>query len=243
MRSLNVEFVMSAFQAGQFPWLELPEVAFAGRSNVGKSSLINAVLNRKGVARVSGRPGRTQSINFFKVNERWVFVDLPGYGFAKVPKEVQDAWRPLIESYLMDRLPLQLVVLIVDIRRDPMASDVQLKQFLDGQQIPVVLVATKADKLSKQKGQRSIAKLARAMGMPPSGIVRFSAQSGDGRPELWKLIYESLEEGVASMKAARMAQELEDQQEIGASSSPDEGKGMPGNEGPPTIVTDEEGRF
>ncbi len=130
MKILSAEFVLSAKEPAHYPPAVLPEIAFAGRSNVGKSSLINTLLNRKGLARTSNTPGRTQEINFFRVNDRFAFIDLPGYGYAKVPESIRKQWGPMVETYLRERDTLRLVVLILDVRRDPSEEDLQLIDWL-----------------------------------------------------------------------------------------------------------------
>ena len=204
MHTATVKFLTAATRPEQFPDLDLPEIAFAGRSNVGKSSLINTLVGRRQVARVSSTPGRTQSINFFQVNRDWVFVDLPGYGFAKVPKQVRASWQHLVESYLVGRVALQSVVLIIDIRRDPMPADVQLKAFLDAHRIPYMVVATKADKLSRQQLDRQISKFIRATGVPVGAIFPFSAVSHLGRQTVWEAIRLVMERGAVKMKQVRI---------------------------------------
>ncbi len=228
MHTRQVSFMLSALRKEQFPTSNLPEIAFAGRSNVGKSSLINTLIGQKQVARVSSTPGRTQAVNFFLIDGVWVFVDLPGYGFAKVPPAVKASWKKLIESYLVDRTPLQGVVLIVDIRREPMESDLQLKEFLHSQDIPVLLVATKVDKLSRQQADRQISTLARAMEISADSIVRFSSLSRVGRQELWEEVASLMREGADRMKALRI-----EAQKAGA------GSGTP----MPTVITRDDGSW
>lgn len=178
---------LGSFQ-GQLPDTGLPEVAFAGRSNVGKSSLLNRMLNRKSAARVSNTPGRTQSINLFQVGEACVFADLPGYGFAKVPPQVMEAWKAWIEAYLAEREPLRLVVMLVDARRDPQALDLQLTDALDQLQRRSVVVATKVDKLGKQEKARQLAAIRRAYRLDAAGPIAFSAVTGEGRDALWDAV-------------------------------------------------------
>ncbi len=209
MHTATTRFLVAAVTPEQFPDIDLPEMAFAGRSNVGKSSLINTLVGKRQMARVSATPGRTQSINFFLVNRDWVFVDLPGYGFAKVPQAVKASWRKLVEAYLVERVALQGVVLIVDLRRDPMDSDMQLKTFLEAHGIPFILVATKADKLSKQQATRQLARLARGFAVSRDVIVPFSAVTRAGRQELWESIREMMVEGSAKMKAIRVRRQEE----------------------------------
>ena len=149
MKITSAELVISAAAPKQFPPTKVPEVAFAGRSNVGKSTLINSLLNRKNLVKTSSTPGKTQLINFFRINQSFHCVDLPGYGFAKVPEPIRRSWRALIEAYLAGREPLRGVVLIIDIRHGPNAQDRQLLGWLVHHQLPVLVVASKADKLSR----------------------------------------------------------------------------------------------
>ena len=172
----------------QWPDLGLPEVAFAGRSNVGKSSALNTLLQRKSAARVSGRPGRTQAINLFRVGDGAAFADLPGYGFARVPAEVQEQRKRMIESYLNTRDALRGVVVLVDARRDPQGKDGALLYSLTESRIPAVVVATKVDKLKKQERGRQISAIGREFQLPRGQPIPFSAVTGEGREEVWDAI-------------------------------------------------------
>ena len=156
MKIQSAEFVTGAVTPKQYPKTFLPEVAFAGRSNVGKSSLLNSILNRKKLVKTSATPGKTQEINFFEINRRWMFTDLPGYGFARAPANVRRKWQGMIEQYLTGREPLRLVVLLVDIRRDPTELDLQMQEWLEHWGIPYLLVATKADKLKRGAAQNAL---------------------------------------------------------------------------------------
>ncbi len=166
----------------ELPASDLPEVAFAGRSNVGKSSAINGVLGRKSAARVSRSPGRTQTINLFEVDERFMLADLPGYGFAKVPEEVQVRWKAMVETYLGTRPELRLVVCLVDSRHPPQKLDLALLGGLQGAEIPFLVVATKVDKLPKSKKLSVLAKLRKGLGV--SELHALSALTGEGVEEL-----------------------------------------------------------
>ena len=189
----SAKFVCSAVTPEQYPPADLPEVAFAGRSNVGKSSLINKILNRKKLVRTSKTPGRTQLLNFFEINEVYRFVDLPGYGYAKVPVEVQKRWRPMVETYLTGRANLRGMVLLLDIRREPSKEDLDLWHWLQTVSIDVVTVVTKVDKLSKNKRHKQIAAIAKALRSKAEKLVQFSAITGEGREELWKRLFKLLE--------------------------------------------------
>src|SRR3954463_16350432 len=173
---------------GWRPVPSLPEVAFAGRSNVGKSSLINALVRRKKFARVSNTPGRTREINFFQVNEQFVLADLPGYGYAKISKERRAAWRPLIEGYLRGSPTLRGIVQLLDARRDPSQDDMQMLEFLAEVGTPTIVVATKVDKLPRAGRSARMERLADDAGIAPEQLIPFSAVSGDGRDELAEAI-------------------------------------------------------
>ena len=182
----SAEFIKSAVESSHYPVYNHPEIAFAGRSNVGKSSLINTLVNRKRLVKTSSTPGRTQLINFFIINDTFGFVDLPGYGYAKVPEAVRKTWGPMIETYLSTRDNLKGVVLLMDIRRTPDEKDFDLINWLTRFDIPVVLVLTKADKLSKSKRQLKYSDTAADLGMDDP--VLFSAKTRMGKDELWSRI-------------------------------------------------------
>lgn len=169
---------------GWRPDTKLPQVAFAGRSNVGKSSLLNRLVRRKAIARVSRTPGRTREINFFEVNGEFVLADLPGYGYARVSKADRAAWRPLIEGYLSSTPTLRGLVLLLDVRRDPTSDDEQMLAFLADRGLPVLIAVTKIDKLTARAGEARIQMIADSLGLDPDQIVPFSAVTGAGRDEL-----------------------------------------------------------
>jgi len=186
---MNVEFIASAFNEGQYPVADRPEVAFAGRSNVGKSSLINTLVNRKKLARTSATPGRTQSINFFSYGDAMYLVDLPGYGFARVPIKVKQSWQRMVESYFQARETLKAVVVILDIRRDPAGGDIDLLRWLGHYRIPPIGVLTKADKVSRQEARNRADRIAKALtGLVPRDPIIFSAKTRQGREDIWKQI-------------------------------------------------------
>jgi len=189
----SAKFICSAVTPEQYPPADLPEVAFAGRSNVGKSSLINKILNRKKLVRTSKTPGRTQLLNFFEINEVCRFVDLPGYGYAKVPAEVQKRWRPMVETYLTSRSNMRGMVLLLDIRREPSKEDLNLWLWLQTMSIKVVTVITKVDKLSKNKRNKQMAAIARSLGCKTEELIKFSAMTGEGKEQLWKELLKLLE--------------------------------------------------
>jgi GTP-binding protein len=191
---MDVVFLISAFRENQYPPPDRPEIAFAGRSNVGKSSLMNVLFNRKGLARTSSRPGRTQSINFFAVDNRLYLVDLPGYGYAKVPIKVKKSWQHMVEAYLGKRSNLRAVVVILDIRRELTSGDMQLFKWLKHYGIPAIPVLTKADKLSRQQARARPHMISSQIG----GIsfvspTVFSAKTRQGRDEIWEKIVDVIE--------------------------------------------------
>ena len=173
---------------GWRPEPSLPEVAFAGRSNVGKSSLINRLVSRKKLARVSNTPGRTREINFFRVNDDFILVDLPGYGYARISKEARAAWKPLIEDYLSGSPRLRGIVQLLDARHDPTRDDLQMLEFLADLGVPTILVATKTDKLPRATVPKRVRELADATGVEEDQIIPFSAVTGLGRIELAEAI-------------------------------------------------------
>jgi GTP-binding protein len=195
MKIASADFVKSAFEESQWPRDSLPEVAFLGRSNVGKSSLMNSLLGVKGLARTSSTPGRTQSLNYFLINRRFYFVDVPGYGYARVPQEVRREWGPLVTEYLAKRTSLVLSIHIVDSRHDPTKLDLQLREWLEFHGRASVTVATKSDKLSANELRKSLARGRRILGAGDDGeteIVAYSAVTGRGRESVWRAIEEAL---------------------------------------------------
>ena len=184
----SAEFETSAVNPSQYPVSDFPEIAFAGRSNVGKSSLINTLLNRKRLVKTSSTPGRTQLINFFDINQSFSFVDLPGYGDAKVPAAVRKKWGPMIETYLSKRPNLKGVVTIMDIRRNPGQEEFDLFDWLQHYTIPIIYVLTKADKLSKPKQALRHQAIAKALLKDKRDLILFSAKSRQGKETLWTAI-------------------------------------------------------
>lgn len=190
MKIVSAEFLTSAVNPGGYPPGDLSEVAFVGRSNVGKSSLINKLVNRRGLARTSKTPGRTQLINFFTINEEFLFVDLPGYGYAKVPEEVRATWGKMIEGYLKDRDSLKGVILLVDCRHTPTAQDRQMYQWLLHYGVPTVVVATKIDKLSNNQWAKQQGIIKKTLPLDPEHkLVPFSSETGRGKDELLGIIH------------------------------------------------------
>lgn len=191
MKVSSAEFKRSAFNQSHWTTDGLPEIAFLGRSNVGKSSLLNSLLQRKGLARTSNTPGRTQSINFFLINEAFYFADLPGYGYAKVSKTMRADWGTMAEEYLATRQELVLSIQLIDSRHQPTALDKQLHEWLVFHQKNHLIVATKSDKLSNNQSKKSLAEIEKHL--PGSRIIAYSSVTGKGREEVWREIGNSLE--------------------------------------------------
>ena len=182
MKISSARFVKSATQPDDFPRDQRPEIAFCGRSNIGKSSLLNTLTDAHGLARTSSSPGRTQTINFFLIDDRTYFVDLPGYGYAKVPKVVKEKWGGMIEGYLRDRDQLKLALMLVDSRMRPMESDVMMKKWLDHHEIPNAVVLTKIDKISRNQLNQALRTGARMLNTKE--IIPFSAVTHSGKNEI-----------------------------------------------------------
>ena len=186
----KVSFLTSAVNERTCPQTGLGEIALAGRSNVGKSSLLNMLVNRKNIAKVSKTPGRTQLINFFKLGEEACLVDLPGYGFANVPVEVQRQWGPMIQGYLTRRENLAGLLLLLDVRRDPGKEDLMMLEWLQERQLPTLIVLTKIDKLSRNESFNRSHKIAKQLKLPFSCFIPTSSANGSGRDELRQAIEE-----------------------------------------------------
>ncbi|MEA3280231.1 MAG: ribosome biogenesis GTP-binding protein YihA/YsxC [Thermodesulfobacteriota bacterium] len=188
MKIKSAEFVTSAVKPSQYPPPVLPEIAFSGRSNVGKSSLINTLLNRKRLVKTSSTPGRTRLINFFVINNIISFVDLPGYGYAKVPASVKKSWGPMIETYLLIRETLKGVVLIMDIRRTPGIEELKFIDWLSRFGIPSILILTKTDKLSKTKQIKQQLAIAETLNVDKDNLILFSMKTGRGKNYVWDAV-------------------------------------------------------
>lgn len=189
MKVTQAEIVISAVKPEQYPSELLPEFALAGRSNVGKSSFINKMINRKNLARTSSKPGKTQTLNFYLINEMVHFVDVPGYGFAKVPKSERDAWGRMMETYLTSREQLRAVLQIVDLRHPPSKDDVTMYEYLKHYELPVVVIATKADKIPKGKWQKHLKVIRETLGMEKEDeLILFSSETGQGKDEVWGML-------------------------------------------------------
>lgn len=203
MRRTDITFTASAGSAAQFPRDGLPEVAFLGRSNVGKSSLLNALAGTRGLAHVSSTPGRTRTVNFFRVGNELYLADLPGYGYANAPREVREGFERLVTSYLIGRAPLALCVFLVDARHDPMEGDRLLQAFLREQGLPFLVAATKADKLGRGALAQRVRMLERDLAAEAEGLLAVSAETKAGIPELWRAVREAAGRKRDEMKERR----------------------------------------
>lgn len=194
----EVEFAGAIGRPGQAPPSALPQVAIAGRSNVGKSSLVNSIVGRKKIARVSGTPGKTREINFYAIDGRFHLVDLPGYGFARAPDSVRDAWKKLIDDFLTGNELLEGLVLLLDARRGVQAADRQLLDYLGAHDVPVLVVLTKVDKLNRSGQARAVSEVRRELGLPSDQVLATSARTGQGVETLQKsllALFETTPEG------------------------------------------------
>lgn len=189
MKVHSAEIVISAVSKAQYPDSQLPEIALAGRSNVGKSSFINTLIDRKNLARTSSKPGKTQTLNFYLIENVLHFVDVPGYGYAKVSKTERAKWGKMIETYLTDRQQLKAVVSLVDMRHEPTQDDIQMYQFLKYYEIPVIVVATKADKIPRGKWNKHESMIKKALGFEKEDdFIIFSSVTKQGKEEAWQAI-------------------------------------------------------
>ncbi|HET7288760.1 MAG TPA: ribosome biogenesis GTP-binding protein YihA/YsxC [Pyrinomonadaceae bacterium] len=191
MKVVTAEFLKSAFKEADWPRDAKPEIAFLGRSNVGKSSLINSLLAVHGLARTSSTPGRTQALNFFEINNQFRFVDFPGFGYARVPKEIKSSWGEMATSYLAKRRQLVLSIHIVDSRHEPTKQDLQLHDWLSESEKPRLVVATKSDKLSNNELRKNLGHIAHVL--DDDSVMAYSAKSGRGRNELWRAIKSAID--------------------------------------------------
>ena len=187
----NADILLSAANKSHYPQDDIPEVALAGRSNVGKSSFINTMLNRKNLARTSGKPGKTQLLNFFNIDDKLRFVDVPGYGYARVSKKEREKWGKMIEEYLTSRENLRAVVSLVDLRHEPSSDDVQMYEFLKYYEIPVILVATKADKIPRGKWNKHESMIKKKLDFDKTDtFIIFSSVNKTGVEEAWDAIFD-----------------------------------------------------
>lgn len=197
----RAEFVSSFVDMKSLPQDNLPEIALVGRSNVGKSSLINKVVNRKNLAKSSSTPGKTRTINYYCINNSWYMVDLPGYGFAKVSKVEKEKWGKMIERYLSSREPLRGVIQLIDIRHAPTQNDILMKEWLEHYELPILLVATKADKVSRNEKHKNLAVINKTLHLlPGQSPIPFSAENGEGVEEVKAALTEILEESNEASK-------------------------------------------
>ncbi|MFD1362175.1 ribosome biogenesis GTP-binding protein YihA/YsxC [Lentibacillus salinarum] len=189
MKVTEAEIVISAVSQQQYPKNHLPEIALAGRSNVGKSSFINKLIQRKNLARTSSKPGKTQTLNFYKINDLFYFVDVPGYGYAKVSKKEREKWGVMMEEYFATRDVLKACVLITDIRHEPTEDDVLMYDYLKHYELPVIVIATKLDKIPKGKRVKHLNQTTRALNIDSGDVViPFSAETGEGKDDAWHII-------------------------------------------------------
>ena len=187
----NADILLSATNKSHYPQDDIPEVALAGRSNVGKSSFINTMLNRKNLARTSGKPGKTQLLNFFNIDDKLRFVDVPGYGYARVSKKEREKWGKMIEEYLTSRENLRAVVSLVDLRHEPSVDDVQMYKFLKYYEIPVILVATKADKIPRGRWNKHESMIKKKLDFDKTDtFIIFSSVNKTGVEEAWDAIFD-----------------------------------------------------
>ena len=193
MKILNAEFVISAVKPHQYPEDGLPEIALAGRSNVGKSSLINKLMMRKNLARTSSQPGKTQQLNYYRVNEMLYLVDYPGYGYAKVSKTQREQFGEMIETYIRSREQLKLQLLVIDIRHEPSKDDQLMYNWLKHYEVPTCIVATKADKIPRSKWDKHVKMIKNELEADPrDAVVLFSSETGLGREQLWDVIAQAI---------------------------------------------------
>ncbi|RYG74840.1 YihA family ribosome biogenesis GTP-binding protein [Lentibacillus lipolyticus] len=189
MKVTEAELVISAVSQKQYPNDRLPEIALAGRSNVGKSSFINKLIQRKNLARTSSKPGKTQTLNFYKINQAFYFVDVPGYGYAKVSKTEREKWGVMMEEYFETRMSLKACVQITDLRHEPTKDDVQMYNFLKYYELPVIIIATKMDKIAKGKRAAHLKQTIQTLHAETDDIViPFSAETGEGIKDAWRCI-------------------------------------------------------
>ena len=189
MKVTSSDIVISAVKPEQYPSDPIPEFALAGRSNVGKSSFINKMINRKNLARTSSKPGKTQTLNFYIINDALHFVDVPGYGYAKVAKTERAAWARMIETYFTNREQLRAAIQIVDLRHPPTKDDISMYEFLKHHKLPVIVIATKADKIPKGKWQKHLKVTRETLGLAKEDeLIIFSSETGEGKDQVWGVL-------------------------------------------------------
>ncbi|MHA6252104.1 ribosome biogenesis GTP-binding protein YihA/YsxC [Oceanobacillus sp. CAU 1775] len=193
MKINQAEFILSAVNQNHYPNDGLPEIALAGRSNVGKSSFINTLINRKNLARTSSKPGKTQTLNYYKLNESFYFVDVPGYGYAKVSKAERAKWGQMMDEYFQNRSTLKAVILVCDIRHEPTDADVQMYDFLKHNEMSIIVIATKFDKVKKSERHKKIKQVKNTFELDADDVlIPFSSETGEGKEEAWKVIRQYL---------------------------------------------------
>lgn len=193
IKNVSLETVIGV--TSKIPQNEMPEIAFAGKSNVGKSSLINVLVNRKSLARTSAQPGKTQTINFYNINQELYFVDLPGYGYAKVSREEKEKWGKMVEKYLRQSNVLRAVFLLIDIRHDPSANDKLMYDWICANGFQPIVIATKADKINRSQLQKQVKAVRQGLGVDKeTAVIPFSAQTRQGRDEIYEMIDRILEQ-------------------------------------------------
>lgn len=187
MKVTKAEIVISAVSEAQYPTLNIPEIALAGRSNVGKSSFINRLINRRNLVRTSSKPGKTRTLNFYNINDKFLFVDVPGYGYAKVSKQERAKWGEMMEEYFETRDTLSCVILVIDSRHNPTEDDVNMYQYVKYLELPVIIIATKVDKLKKQQRHKNLKAIKKSLHHDNNDpIILFSAETGEGKDEAWR---------------------------------------------------------
>ena len=195
MKVSQSELVISAVSPKQYPQDALPEVALAGRSNVGKSSFINKMIGRKGLARTSSQPGKTQTLNFYDINQTFRFVDVPGYGYARVSKTARAEWGKMIEHYLLNRDNVRVLFLLMDFRHEPTELDKAMKDFADEAEIPYAIILTKVDKIKKSQWNKHLSMYKKALDLPTvDALFPFSAETGYGAQDIWDVIEAQIED-------------------------------------------------
>lgn len=191
----KAEIVMSAVGPKQYPADQMPEIALAGRSNVGKSSFINKMINRTGLARTSSQPGKTQTLNFYQINDQFRFVDVPGYGYARVSKKDRARWGKMIEQYILNRENVQILFLLMDFRHEPTALDIAMKEFAEEADIPYAIILTKIDKIKKSQRNKHLSMYKKALDLPSiEALFIFSAETGEGAEDIWDVIESVIED-------------------------------------------------
>lgn len=195
MQVNHAELVISAVRPNQYPEDSVPEIALAGRSNVGKSSFINRMIERIGLARTSSQPGKTQTLNFYNINNEFRFVDVPGYGYARVSKSERIKWGSMIEHYILNRENIRLLLLLMDIRHEPTELDIAMKEFADEAEIPYAIVLTKLDKIKKNQLNKHLSIYKKSLNLPTvDALFYFSSETGEGSEDIWDIIEDQLAE-------------------------------------------------